>query len=157
MEEQIKAYLEACGVTYSMLLMGEIIKDDWKCDKWNVILLKGSTSIMFDYHTGLGHRKSKYATPKSVQLNPRSIDAAKWTKEYVLPVQPEIAGVIYSLLVDSEAADQSFDGWCDELSLNADSRKAYKTYELCKDNHYKLAEIFSKEGRAHMGKLLEEY
>ena len=133
MEEQIKAYLEACGVTYRMLLIGEITKDEWQCDKWNVVLFKGSYSVMFDYYTGLGHRKN------------------------LQPVKPEIAGVICSLVLDSQALDQSFDDWCDDLGFNSDSRKAHNTYEACRENHYKFAEIFSKDERAHMDKLLEEY
>lgn len=47
------------------------------------------------------------------------------------PILPSITDFVYSLLVDSEAIDYTFDDWCANFGYDTDSRSAYSTYEEC--------------------------
>ena len=47
------------------------------------------------------------------------------------PAKPKVHDVVASLFSDARGADEPFEAWCDDLGYDSDSRKAFKTYEVC--------------------------
>lgn len=132
--------------------------DDWECDAWFITFKKtpGREAVDFDYYTGSGHRK----VPKSVRkpyyiTDQRGI--AQWNKENAKPVRPSEADVLYSMLLDSEANEQSFNDWCSNFGYDTDSRKALDTYQACCDNAEKMYKIFSRAEINSLRELLQDY
>ena len=90
---------------------GEVNRDGWQCDHWNVTINK---TWHTEYFTGLGHRtkpKQQWATTR--------------------PVKPKIADIMYSLFLDAEAGDYNFSDWCDMFGYSDDSLKALDIYRAC--------------------------
>lgn len=86
--------------------------DDWQdtADKWLITIGKE----VFDYYTGIGHRKNDK------------------------PQKPELSSVLYSLVMDASACDESFEDWCSNFGYDTDSRKALETYLSCQESASKL-------------------
>ena len=130
-EKSIEDYVvNTCGLTYSVHYTGTHNQGNWDCDGWSFII-KGQT---FDYFTGLGHR-DKSAKPQI----------------------PPIAGVLYSLILDDSACNESFAAWCNSLGYDTDSRKALKIYEQCQQGFDKLCKVFTTAQIEHITGLLENY
>lgn len=156
-EIAVNDYLKTLGIIYNAQLLGETKRNEWVCDEWRVTFNRGDKKESFEYFTGTGHRVSKVPVPAFVGLNPRSIATARWVKENVKPHTPQAAGVLYSLLTDISATEQSFADWCADFGYDTDSRKALTTYEACQKNADKLFKLFTPEERAHLSELLEDY
>ena len=138
-EIKVQNYLDSIGIKVSTAYCGETTRDNnWRCDAWKITLTGGKVSNTFEYYTGLGHRK---------------IDAFKWE----CPVYPAVTGLLYSLQIDAEACDQSFDDWCSEYGYDTDSRKALETYLLCQQNGMKYNQLFSSEQREAIANMLQDY
>lgn len=45
--------------------------------------------------------------------------------------KPDLAGVLYSLISDSQAGSETFKSFCDEFGYDSDSRSAFATWEKC--------------------------
>lgn len=71
--------------------------------------------ICFDYYTGAGLVKSSGR-----------------------PKPPTLDDVLSSLLLDSTAAQDSFEEWCDNFGYDTDSRSALDTYLQCQESYHKL-------------------
>ncbi len=86
--------------------------EDWQdtADKWIITIGKE----VFDYYTGTGHRKGGK------------------------PQKPELSSILYSLVTDASACDESFDDWCSNFGYDTDSRKALETYLSCQESVSKL-------------------
>jgi hypothetical protein len=148
--EEIRAAVDALpernGVKFSVALLGKRTRDGWEHDAWYVTLsrLSGAGhSEDFNYCTGLGLRQ--YVTgPK----NPR---------RRLRPVPPRAADVLHSLILDSSAADQTFESWCSEFGYDTDSRKAEATYRECQKNADKLARVLDRRAREELAELLQDY
>ena len=99
----------------------------WDCDGWRVHIggIHGPGRKVrrhtFDYFTGLGHRKDRS------------------------PVAPSIANVMQCLLLESDAALQSFDSWCEDFGYDNDSIRAFNTYQSCCGTARKLRDLFTHE------------
>lgn len=104
--------------------------DDWQdtADKWIITIGKE----VFDYYTGTGHRKG--GEPKI----------------------PELSSVLYSLVMDANACDESFDDWCLNFGYDTNSRKALDTYLSCQVNATRLrkAGVYITE---ELKEFLQEY
>jgi hypothetical protein len=141
--EAVDALLERYGVTFSVVLLGKRTRDGWEHDAWYVTLSRAGHSEDFNYRTGLGLRQ--YATgPKNPRRRPR-------------PVPPSAADVLHSLILESSAADQTFESWCDEFGYDSDSRKAEATYRACLANADKLARVLDRQAREELAELLQDY
>lgn len=46
---------------------------------------------------------------------------------------PRAADVLYCLLMDARAGDVGFEEWCSEFGYDTDSRRAERSYRLCRD------------------------
>ena len=150
-EKSIEDYVvSTCGLTYSVHYTGTHNQGNWDCDGWQ-FAIKGET---FDYFTGLGHREIVRGS-KAVGLSSARCVRGKWEASQV--IQPPIAGLLYSLILDSDACNESFVAWCNSLGYDTDSRKALKIYEQCQQRFDKLSEVFTAAQIEHITGLLEGY
>ena len=87
--------------------------DQWQdaVDAWIITIGNQSTQ----YYTGTGLRKQGR------------------------PVKPELSSVLYSLVMDADACEMSFEEWCLNFGYDGDSMKAMDTYRNCQKNADKLA------------------
>lgn len=129
----VSDYIKILGVRVTCSSAGFDNSPSWQADKWRFTLSNGAKKVRFTYRTGVGHRV----------LN--------------MPVTPLVAGLIYSLLLDASAIDESFAGWCDNYGYSDDSRQAMRTYRACVKNGAKLSTIFNSEQLAHLQTLLQDY
>jgi hypothetical protein len=59
--------------------------------------------------------------------------------------QPTVVDVLYCLYADSASADQPFEDWADEYGYDADSRRAYATWEAVNRQLGQLAAFLGAE------------
>jgi len=156
-ESAVIGIISAAEVTVTPVLLGETKREEWLCDEWRVTFNKGNTTEVFQYFTGIGHRKSKVPVPPEVKRSPRTLYAEEWKRQHLKPVKPHPAGVLHSLILDSSASSESFNSWCDNFGYDTDSRKALATYELCQVNSDKLARIFTSAQRQALSDVLQDY
>lgn len=122
---------------------GKIIegKGGWDHFLWN-IQMKGKNNKIFttQYKCGLGH-------------------VIKFKQSWVedKPKAPDNAGIMYSLLMDSEASDYSFSEWCNNFGLDSDSISAFNTYQQCEKIAKELNSLFSREELQQMREALRDY
>lgn len=103
-------------------------------DKWEVVFSNVyGCAHSFDYFTGKGFRK------------------------FYAPVKPHIAGVLYSLINDSEAMQYTFEEWADCYGYDTDSRKAEKIYYACRENGEKLSKIIPVKILESLAEVLQDY
>lgn len=161
--------LKAMNVEMTAVHAGAQMRDQgegqkkWECDAWRITFTRTiqenaritHKSEGFDYYTGIGHRKA----PKPMSWNnlqsPREIE--RWKKENAKPVKPDAAGVLYSLVMDASANDQSFNDWCADYGYDTDSRKAFETYQACCDAAKQLNRLFSRAEQESLRELLQDY
>ena len=135
----VQNYLNSIKIEVSMVYCGETTRDNnWQCDAWKITLTAGKISKVFEYYTGVGHRAA-------LNLNNR------------VPIFPAAADLLYSLQIDAETCEQSFDSWCSEYGYDTDSRKALETYLLCQQNGMKYNQLFSRQQREAIAEMLQDY
>lgn len=130
---------------------------------WKVII----NNEEFEYHTGLGHQKVTANIPKGLKIHDaETIKYAVCGKRYTTTTfngtklqlkEPEIADVLYSLLLDGDAINYTFPEWCDNFGYDSDSKQAEKTYNACVENGRKLQNIFSPKELDTLLEMLEDY
>jgi hypothetical protein len=170
----VSDYLKAIGVKYRAIpIQQDVIGEGgWKHDKWVVMF----NSESFEYSMGIGHSVAiftqkqrndlkkylavvgyvdKLPQTKRLKRNPNKHSIVFETYELALP--PTQASVLYSLLLDSSAAEMPFVDWCDDYGYNTDSRAALAIYEACQINFVKLRNVFNTKQRKHLTELLEDY
>ena len=119
-------------------------------DMWSVTINAG-TPFTTTYCTGFGHRKAVRYAPRNTYKR-GTVAYANWEKEFVKPVKPSVASVMYCLLLDASAAGSNFHDWCDMYGYDTDSRSALETYEEC----LKIAKgLVQSLGRSVMNRLTE--
>lgn len=103
--------------------------------RWSVTV----NGQQFDYYTGCAHRTPRYGrSPRLYGQNFRRLwEAQEWINRS-RPTKPSLDDVLYSLLIDAEAHDQSFEDWCSNFGYDTDSRKALATYMACQETATKL-------------------
>ena len=124
-----------------------LLVDDnlWQHDKWLVIINEQT----FDYHTGIGNRisKGRYYEKEFRRLinikpkqNKENLIKHCQKLEQVSKVKPpKMDDNLYSLLVDADAINYSFNDWCDTFGYDTDSIKAQNIYNDCQKNGKKIA------------------
>jgi hypothetical protein len=166
---QIELILKNCNINYRAVHTGQTTRDDkWECDAWRIQFstFRGELQIIqkFEFYTGLGHRvpdPSALAKQSAKALQNVSKRMLAWSDHYkqhpdkVVP--PHAADVLYSLILDSSAAKQSFNSWCDDYGYDTDSRKALNTYELCQENADKLSRVFDAIALETIEEALQDY
>jgi len=111
-------------------LGGNTEMDKWE---WEVIFSNVGCAQSFDYFTGKGFRKLH------------------------APVKPHVAGVLYSLINDSNAIQYTFEEWADCYGYDTDSRKAEKTYYACRENGEKLSKVIPVKILESLAEVLQDY
>jgi hypothetical protein len=91
---------------------------EYERDKWVCTLHFGDRKESFEYGTGSGLRKNN------------------------TPVKPVAADVVYSVLSDYSAGEESFEDFCSNFGYDNDSIKALNTYIACQRNGKKVLNLF---------------
>ena len=167
-ESAVEAFVAGdCAVNYSVMYAGTEKRGDWDCDIWRFTMKNQS----FEYFTGLGHREDVTADTKKRAAfdfpgltekdkkgqTMRGRRYLQRVQELRKPQTPPIAGLLYSIILDSAATEQSFSSWCGDYGYDSDSRKALATYTACQENAEKLHRVFTRSQIAHIQELLQEY
>ena len=158
-EIAVQKYLDSIGIKVSMVYCGETIRDnDWQCDAWKITLTAGKAGYTFEYYTGLGHRADNDAARNALKnVSKHNLAWREGVLNSKVPVYPAVAGLLYSLQIDTSACDQSFDAWCSEYGYDTDSRKALEIYLLCQQNGMKYNQLFSRAQREAITEMLQDY
>ena len=125
-------------------------KNLWQHDKWTILIDRQT----FDYSTGTGHREVKtkgkkdyrgyrnealYYLNGSFKKERQNLELINSRLEkFTRPKAPNIDDVLYSLLMDSEAEQYTFDEWCNTFGCDVDSKSAERMYNGCRDNATKV-------------------
>lgn len=165
---KVEALLQQRGIRRNTQYHGLESDGNWEGDSFTITL--GTQS--FTYKTGIGHR---YYTQLAIGAKPprftkkadksvRDMQAILGRSGFAVQGQyatfapiPASAGVIWSLLLDSSAANNSFDEWCDDYGYDTDSRKALETYLACQQNGTKLRKVFTSSQLETLQAMLEDY
>lgn len=59
--------------------------------------------------------------------------------------EPDAGGVLDCLLSDAQAGEQTFEDFCSELGYDPDSRKAERTWKLCRAGAPKLRRLLGAD------------
>jgi hypothetical protein len=142
------------GLTIKSNHVGLMVEDSWDYDLWHVEINYNNNTYKTEYKTGLGHRKVangvvkfyqggrlKYAYCGSVAHT----ETSAADKKYTIPVAPQLADVMYSVVMDAQSAEETFEGWCDNFGYDVDSRKALDTYLKCQDARNKFIKVFGED------------
>jgi len=157
----VDEFLVRCNVRFSVsLAQRDHVNDDgWKSDAWNVRLQSGKLDMNTMFYTGTGHRAKPEGYVAS-RIKREYGKLAERSREWIAackPVAPSAASVLFSLLSEGEAVDQSFVDWCAEFGYDEDSRKALRTYEACCESGVRLRKLFTPTQRAELADLLKDY
>ena len=156
------------GINYQAVLTAyDSEREGWRCDSWLLMLSRGGKSASFEYHTGVEHRAHKVpmrwavrelqsdlknAKTSTVRRNLiRELDALKH------PVVPSEAALLHSVMLDADAAQDTFENFCYECGYNPDSRKALDLYLACQQNGIKLRSVIPTGLLAKLSGLLADY
>ena len=112
----------------------------WEHHLWSVTLSWKNGFHTFDYRCGMAH-----------QTKPKQ----SWAKP--VPIKPDNRDIMYSLLMDSSAADESFMDWCSNYEYSDDSIGAFNIYRACCETAVFLRKAFTSAGIAAMRTALEDY
>jgi len=166
-EQQIKLaeYLKLINVNYSVRYASNNEHDnEWPSDLWRASFGKKS----FNFNTGLGHRvtvsgRVQSAGKKYFDLIGgfnsdvfHVIGGVSPTKK-MAAIAPQAADVLYCLLLDMQAHDYSFEGWCGDLGYDTDSRKAKLIYKACNQIYFDMVSVFTSEQIETLNELLQDY
>lgn len=136
-------------IKFELTCIGYTKKHNWECIKFNCKI----NDQDFDYHVGMGHVKTSndyniFFSPKKAKNEGYTISTS-WSPSKLsehhhhgliqaMVKPPKLEEILYCLFLDSEAHDESFENWCDNLGYNTDSIKAKKSYETCVETYFKL-------------------
>ncbi len=101
-------------------------------DQFMVALTYKGNTVSMEFFKGEGlrkKRKSNYGTP--------------FLKAE--PVLPTVIEVMYSLLMDADSGDYSFEDFCGNFGYDEDSRKAEQTWRACQEQGRKLRTLLGSE------------
>lgn len=120
--------------------VGKVQDKEWPHFLYNVTITHKNGFFTLPYKCGLGH----------VIKCRRGILPDK-------PKAPTNKDVVYSLLMDSSAADENFADWCDNYGYDSDSIKALGIYNECCKTAVNLRKTFTSTQLAEMREELEDY
>ncbi len=130
---------------------------NWIC----TLSRNGKKTWSGDYSQGIGHAP-KIKDAGSYKRNQfehviaehgRSVQAGRVFK--VTP--PSACDVLYSLLTDATAFEQTFEDWCSNFGYDTDSRKAEQTYQACVAKGRALASAFTPAEIATLQEAFQDY
>lgn len=156
MKQDVDNYLSELGVTFNAQYLGETTRDDnWKCDEYRITFTRGTVEIKTDYYMGTGHRKPVKGAPTDSGRG-NTLFREQWEKKYFKPIPPMAADVLYSLILDASAIDESFEDWAANFGYDTDSRKALSTYNQCCEIGQKMRRLFTSDEREKFAELTQD-
>lgn len=162
-EVDVDVVLSQAGIAYTVRLVEFDAKRDhcggkpWTCDKWLATFTKGAAAESFEYYTGTGHRKLKLGLKVPQDIKPGTTAYRNYTAGQFVPVMPCAASVLCCLLLDAEAATESFSSWCDNFGLSTDSISAFNQYQECEKTARRLRRVFNHADVSAVRELLQDY
>lgn len=133
-------------------------ENNWECDAWRITFthkMRRNVDQTFDFYTGLGHRKAPSIPYYMKHEHPSRIK--QWKEQNGKPVKSSAASVLYSLVMDASANDQSFNDWCSNFGYDTDSMKAFNTYQACCNISKQLYTLFTHAQIEALRELLQDY
>lgn len=184
---ELRAYVDSLGLTYSARFIPQSASrnrdEKDKSLNWSVTLEKGRDKLTTDYMQGIGHVPGRRDLPRTmyyedlrneydnvsetgkypvdpIQVHKHEhgtrLDVRPFYKREVLPA-PDVLDILYSLIADSSAADQTFEDWCADYGYDEDSRKAEATYRACVDIGVRLRRLLGADVLARLSELFQDY
>lgn len=127
-------------------------------DSWIFTFTKYKTRLQDLYYTGVGLRRAYVVKTDADGVRTKverkmpagckgdSIWArrqrAAWEAEYMKPQAPKAADVLYSLVLDATAVEESLTDWCANFGYNPDSIKDVAMYNRCAESGRELMRMF---------------
>ena len=105
--------------------------------KWIVTIQGPKGAFSSPYSQGCAHRNYK-GRPIPQIWGTKLADSQARALKYSRPNVPDIVSVLYCLVSDAELGNDTFEDFCGNLGLDADSRKALETYLECQDTSAKF-------------------
>ena len=147
---------------FSVNHLGLFLTDElYICDKY-IVLIEGQD---FEYSCGIGHRIEldrfrKKAFQKIMNKNPQKNKAnllmyIDELKKVSKPKPLNIDDILYSLILDSQFSNETFDDFCDNFGYNNDSIKANEIYRACQKNSKKVKTFITDIDKA--SELFQDY
>ena len=133
---------------------------------WIVTLFKDGKKILSaDYMAGIAHCPSNQhrATMYSHEAVIAECETGFQSSENFnlrrkdKPILPDFASFVYSILMDSEAFEYSFQDWCDNYGCDTDSIKAEKMYRECLDTARELYLALGTSEVEELHELFQDY
>lgn len=154
----VDAYLKEIGFTFEAVYVGKTKRDEnWECFEWRITLKSASETMEQPYYRGLAHRHMKKgAMPPPKGVNKNTLYYVEWEERNTVPTPPTAAEVLYSLMLDGEAINESFSDWCANYGYDDDSIKALNMYRTCEEIGRKLRKVFTYEQRERLRELAQD-
>lgn len=146
---------------------------------WKVtVKYKGRPVLTTDYMAGMGHcpidkklgRKLYSGMGLSLWGYERilfecekgiAIDAPRSEEGLIVPtktkITPDSTNVLYSLVIDSDAFEYSFEEWCSNFGYDTDSRKAESMYNTCLEISRQLIRAIGTDGLKKLQEAFQDY
>ena len=145
------------GINMACTFVRLTVRDEkWKCFEWAVTLTQdGKAPIKMPYYCGVGHavkletlrvqRNALRDNPKLQLFDGTTLDVPARVDVRFKPTPPNVADVLASLLLDSDALESTFEEWAGNYGYSSDSIKAKATYELCRDYGLKVKRLLGAD------------
>ncbi len=174
----LDAFIETLGLTYSAVFVPQNVSrnagEKHPSLNWIVIIGKGVPAggvspvvIRTDYMQGIGHLPESEATlfrafghSNSLardEYNRRVANSGRYGLSNRKLPSPPLRDVLYSLVLDGDADDYTFEEWCSNYGLATDSRKAEQTYSQCRGIGAKLRRMLGAPNLARLRELFQDY
>lgn len=152
---------------------------------WSVTIEGKGSSLTVDYAQGIGHVPGWRELPRTLYFEDLRKEFDNASEKGVYPIKrlhehehkhehgtrldilpgnltkplpaPDVLDVLYSLVLDSSAADETFEDWCANYGYDTDSRKAEATYRACVDYGIRLRRILGADVLARLSELFQDY
>lgn len=116
----------------------------WRHRVWEVNLNRG---LMWEYRAWDVMIGDEFRPKKQVTIEYKTGIGAEYKLE----------GVLHALLMDASAGELSFPDFCREYGYDADSRRAFSTWEACKENAKKLLRLYTPEEIETLREVFSDY
>lgn len=126
-------------------------------------------TIATDYMQGIGHlptdantrEKHKGANRNCIMIadyERKCAESGRYGLWNGTPIPaPSLADVLYSLVMDSDAGEYTFEEWAGNFGYDTDSRTAESMYNQCRDTGSKLRRMLGAENLSKLRDLFQDY
>lgn len=180
MNPELKPFVDSLGLTYTATFIPQSQSrnagEKNPSLNWRVSIVgstgplsRNSPRIVTDYTQGIGHlpETEAYLFKRYGNRNSLARDAyyknvahdGKYgavLRDRPLP-PPALLDVLYSLVSDSDADENSFEDWCSNYGYDTDSRWAEATYNACREIGTKLRRMLGADNLARLRELFQDY